>query len=527
MGKTVLIGWDGATFDVLQPYWEAGIMPFLRDFVGRGVRAELKSVIPPLTPSAWTSCITGQSPARHGIFDFARINRSDGVKYRWATSGDIQSETLWSMANRHGIQVTSLNFPLMLPPPPIDGHLIPAFVPLRQLRRNIHPRSLYDSILALPGFDPKELVFDLDRERKAIQLLSQDEYEEWILFHIRREERWLDIFRYLVDNSNSDLMAVLFDGPDKLQHACWRFIDPKLVTGVAQGVEQKARDLCQRYFQRLDSILGDIIELVGTDSSIVIVSDHGFGPTSEVFYINAWLAAEGFLEWAPGVLHDDECRMVLPETTQNPAPLFNWSKTRACSMSSGGNGIYINVPEEQYLSFREHLRQRLLSFEDPETGERVITRALTREEAFLGIEPRDAYSAERGEAPDITVELRDGGFVSILNSTQVLRSRKQIMGTHRPNGVFLAAGRGFKRNASIPPLSILDITPALLHALGLSIPADLEGKFPVEAFDEAFLRDVPPRIGPPTMAPEQENNALEAAESALITERLKALGYID
>src|SRR5207247_3955911 len=102
-----------------------------------------------------------------------------------------------------------------------------AFVPLRHLRRNVYPRDLYEKIIMLPGFDPKDLVLDLDRERTAIQLLSMDQHEEWILFHLRREERWLDIFRYLIQNSPCDLMAVLFDGPDKLQHACWRFIDPQ------------------------------------------------------------------------------------------------------------------------------------------------------------------------------------------------------------------------------------------------------------------------------------------------------------
>ena len=527
MKKTILIGWDGATFDLLQPYWENGIMPFLREFTQRGVRAELKSTIPPLTPAAWTSCITGQSPARHGIFDFARINRSADVKYRWATSTDVCCETLWSMVNRHGMQVTSLNFPLQLPPPKINGYLIPAFTPARHLRRNCRPRELYDQLLALPGFEPKDLVFDLDQERKAIQLLSDDGYEQWIQFHIRREERWLDIFRYLMRNSNCDLMAILFDGPDKLQHAYWRFMDPALQQPGASIAEQRIRDLCLSYFRRLDSILGEIVQMAGQDAPIVIVSDHGFGPTSEVFYINAWLASEGFLEWAPDVAYDDECRMVLPESTHNPAPLFNWSKTRACSMSSGSNGIYINVRGKDYLPFREHLRRRLLSFRDPDSGEPVVTRALTREEAFPGIVVPDEPSADRCEPPDLTVELRDGGFVSILNSNQPLKRRKQIAGTHRPNGVFFAVGEGFRRNVTLSPLSILDVTPLLLYCLGLPIPVDLEGKFPASALERDTLCKSPPQTGPPTMLDDQEIAGLSAVEEAVISERLRRLGYIE
>jgi predicted AlkP superfamily phosphohydrolase/phosphomutase len=521
--RTVLIGWDGATFDVLEPYWQSEVMPFLAEFVRRGVRAELTSVIPPLTPAAWTSCITGQSPARHGIFDFARINRESEVTYRWATSTDIRCETVWSIVNRHGLRVTSLNFPLTLPPPDVNGYLIPAFVPPRHLRRNVRPREFYDQLVALPGFDAKALAFDLDRERTAIQLLSEHQYEEWILFHIRREEKWLDVFRHLIQSSPCDLMAVLFDGPDKLQHACWRFIDPLL---PADDADREIRDLCRAYFRRLDAILAEIVDLAGEESSIIIVSDHGFGPTEEIFYVNSWLASEGFLAWRPDVPVDLEGRMVLTDTTRNPALMFDLSKTRAFSMSSGGNGIYLNVRTEEYAGFSEYLRRRLLSFKDPQTGQTVVTRVLTREEAFPGLSAADR-DIEAGEAPDLVLQLRDGGFVSILRSEQTLARREHIMGTHRPNGVFAAAGPGVRRNASLAPLSILDVAPLLLYTLGLPIPADLEGRFPSEVFEAAVIRDAAPRVGPHTVRPGVGIAKLEPAAKALIAQRLRALGYID
>jgi predicted AlkP superfamily phosphohydrolase/phosphomutase len=533
MRRTVLIGWDGATFDILRPYCASGSMPHLSRFMERGLQADLLSVIPPLTPPAWTSCITGQSPARHGIFDFARINLDlpvhtpSEVKYRWATSTDIQCETLWSIANREGVRVASLNFPLMLPPPQIDGYLIPGFVPIRHLRRNIVPNGFYEKIVTLPGFEAKDLVFDLDQERRAIQFLGEGDYEEWIRFHIRREERWLDIFRYLVETDDCPLMAILFDGPDKLQHSCWRFMDPMLSESIQSAEQRKIGELCRRYFEKLDEILGEIIRLSGEDASILIVSDHGFGATTEVFYVNAWLASEGLLAWAPGVELDDKCHMVLAETTRNPASMFDWRRTRACSLSSGSNGIYLNVSPDEYVTFRDCLRERLLKWSDPSTGDPVVRRALTREEAFPGIAPRELRDPRAGDAPDLTVELRDGGFVSVLNSADIVRRREQIAGTHRPKGVMFAAGPAFKKSARISPQSILSITPAILYTLGLPIPSDLEGRVPTEAFEESGLLAAPPELGLPSALPSGEATALAAAEASLITERLKALGYIE
>jgi len=68
--KVLMIGLDGATFTLLDPLVEQGVMPFLGAVLNRGVRANLMSTRHPLTPPAWTSMITGRSPTSHGIYDF-------------------------------------------------------------------------------------------------------------------------------------------------------------------------------------------------------------------------------------------------------------------------------------------------------------------------------------------------------------------------------------------------------------------------------------------------------------------------
>src|SRR5687767_9742833 len=123
--KAVLIGLDGATFTILDPLMAKGVMPFLRDFIARGVRAPLRSVIPALTPPAWTSLMTGKRPGEHGVFDFFQKDRGDSHYLRFASSQDIRSETIWSIASQHGRRVISLNFPLMFPAPAVNGAVVP------------------------------------------------------------------------------------------------------------------------------------------------------------------------------------------------------------------------------------------------------------------------------------------------------------------------------------------------------------------------------------------------------------------
>jgi predicted AlkP superfamily phosphohydrolase/phosphomutase len=535
---TLLLGLDGASFSVLEPLWRRGDMPFLAGLVDGGVRAELQALPPWLTAPSWTSLFTGRSSGHHGIFDFVRISRAaGGMQYRMATSSDVQSETVWSMASRHGRRVVSLNFAVTFPPKPINGVTIPGFVPWRHLRRAVHPPEFYRELTALPGFDARALVLDLELERRAIQVLDGDEYEDWIQFHITREERWLEVIEHLFAGEAFDLLSVCLDGGDKLGHLCWRFIDPSRDVGVENAWERRTRDLCLQYYRRLDEILARIVELAGAEARVLVASDHGFGPTDELFYVNTWLEQHGWLEWAPGVPFDKEGKLVMLESTRSAAALFDWSRTLACALTSGSNGVYIatsggagqpGVPQDEYVRVRDEIAGGLRSWRDPATGTPVVRRVLTREEAFPGPCMEDA--------PDLTLELRDGGFVSILRSTSPVRPRPEVMGTHRPNGIFIGSGPGLKRSATVPSLSILDMAPLLLYSLDLPIPAELEGRLAVELFEDGVLDAEPPteeregaRAHPAVAAPVLDDGGpgLDPADERLIIDRLAALGYLE
>src|SRR5947199_8232541 len=111
--RVLLIGLDGATFSVLDPLMARGTMPFLKKFLGQGVRAGLRTIVPALTPPAWTSLMTGRTPGHHGVFDFFRMDLAESRHIRFATSRDVACDTIWDLASRQGRRVTSLNFPLM------------------------------------------------------------------------------------------------------------------------------------------------------------------------------------------------------------------------------------------------------------------------------------------------------------------------------------------------------------------------------------------------------------------------------
>lgn len=522
----VLIGLDGGTFAILDPLMREGVMPFLERFVASGTRAELRSVIPPLTPPAWASITTGRSPGHHGVFDFFTFESPESRHVRIANSTDVRSETVWSIVSRHGLTATALNFPLMAPPRPIAGCVIPGWVLWRFLRRSCHPAGLYDRVKDLPGFDPRELAMNLELERKALNGCPPAEQEDWVRMHSRRERQWFEILAYLMRNEPHDLTAIVFDGVDKLQHLFWNLLDP----GCASRADGGIRQLCLDYFRQLDGLIAETVALAGEEANVFIVADHGFGPSREVVHVNGWLARHGYLTWSG-----------LDPTEQDDADtlgvgiigwmdqLIDWDRTTAYARTPSSNGIHIcvagrrgpgGIAPDDYPAFRRRLREALLELRDPRTGERVVTAVWTREEAFPG--------PLAGGAADLTLELRDGGFISTVKSDVFVVPRAEPVGTHRPDGIFLARGPAVAEGARLAPLSVLDVTPILLHALGVPVPEDLEGRVPLDAFKTEWIRAHPVAVGEPTRPPAIFPAAPpERDGEEQVLARLKALGYLE
>jgi len=533
--QTILIGVDGATFSILNPLMNEGVMPFLKQFMVSGVRAELQSVIPPLTPPAWTSLMTGRSPGQHGIFDFS-VKESPGSQLvHIASSRDVGCETIWSLVSRQGMRVTSLNFPLMFPPPRINGNVVPGgLMPWRQLRLGCHPSDLYDRLKALPGFNARELAMDVEQEEKAVEGCPPEEYEGWVEQHIRREQRWFEILRYLMYQDSCELTAILFDGMDKLQHLCWRFLDPAYLSGTPSAWEQRIRNLCRQYFRQLDQFLAEIAALVGPDATIIIASDHGFGAQTEIFFINTWLEQQGYLAWAnQAPPRETNSAKLGTGLLARHVYLLDWELTTAYTPTPSSNGIHIvvardgsgkGIPPADYGRFRADLMESLRKVINA-VGELVVSHIWTREQAFAG-----PYMEL---APDLTLALRDSGQVSILASDAPVKPRYEPSGTHRPEGIFMAVGPGINQGISLPQLSILDVAPTVLYSLGLAIPEDMEGRVPAGAFKPSWLQARPVRVtasARPSM-PASPQATVEIMyteeEEAELAARLRALGYIE
>jgi predicted AlkP superfamily phosphohydrolase/phosphomutase len=531
--KTLLIGLDGATFSVLDPLMEQGEMPFLKSFFAEGTRAGLRTIVPPLTPPAWTSLMTGRKPGQHGVFDFFSMDSPTSRHIRFFNSNDVQCDTIWTLASANGLRTTTLNFPAMFPPPHISGYVVPGWVPWKQLRLACWPEGLFDKLKTIPGFNQRELAMDIKLEEKATEGISNHaELGPWIDLHARREQNLFHVLKHLSLEDPSELTSVLFDGVDKLQHLCWRYLRPQDDKPLTEDWEFQIREMALQYFRCLDSLIRQLCEVAGPEATVVMASDHGFGPTYDVLHINTWLERNGYLTWSEAAQsRDTQGALLGVGQVAKHTWLMDWDKTKAFATTPTSNGIYIvvsdgttpGVPATEYESFRQRLIDDLRKIRDLQTGEQMVTEIYTREEAFAGPHMKSA--------PDLTLILRDGGLVSILPSAETVSKRPMVSGSHRPVGIFGAKGPTVRRGFVAGELSILDVAPTVLYSLGLSIPEELQGRVPEEIYQDEALRKNPVRkvAAGSTGAASQDHAPLpaELEDEETVLERLRELGYIE
>jgi len=539
MTRTLFIGIDGATFDVLDDLCADApgrgvVMPFLKRFMESGFRAVLRSTPLPLTPPAWTSMTTGKGPGHHGIFDFMRSeDKGNEVFFTLYDFRDIRTETVWSIASRQDRQVVSLNFPMTAPPPKINGSVIPGFTSWRHMRRNSHPGDLFDRLAErIAGLSPKALAWDFEKENEVGEEMAEDHLADWIAYHLPREQQWARVASALLQEDRPDLLGVMFDGTDKIQHQAWHCIDPTLrPTPPYSDGFAKVYDLCLEYFRGLDRYIEGLVGLAGDDAQVFLASDHGFTATSEVVRINRYLADKGYLTYHD-VADTDSAR----RRANSPFAFLDWDRTTAYCPTPSSNGIRIRVRRqpgdpgiapEHYQAFRARLIADLRELRSPATGAPVVRDILLREEAFPGRATDDA--------PDLTLELGDHGFVSIRNLEPPVVPRNYPAGTHHPDGIFIAGGAGMVAGVRDDKLEIADVAATLLYSLGLPVPEDFEGHVALNCFTAEYVRANPVVRGPATLPVGSRGQSTDAdsgddvadAEKQKIVDQLVMLGYLE
>ena len=102
----MLIGWDGASPDLLERFCAAGKLPTVQRLIEAGSYRRLRSTIPPVTACAWPSFLSGRNPGKHGLFDFVRPHEGN-YRFDYTNGGSRKDRNsdIVALLNQAGLRV--------------------------------------------------------------------------------------------------------------------------------------------------------------------------------------------------------------------------------------------------------------------------------------------------------------------------------------------------------------------------------------------------------------------------------------
>jgi len=240
----LIIGFDGATFDLIRPWAAEGYLPNLARLMAEGVTADLASTLPPVTSPAWPTFMTGVNPGQHGVFDFIQPH---GDNFTLVNSTRIRQPTLWQRLSALGYRAGVLNVPVTYPPQPINGFVITDILSPRNATIS-HPADLIARYQDTPGDDGRPLGPYRVAPDVQYKPGNEAEFIADIYDLIDAHGRWA---LKLMDAEPVDVLMVHFIAMDIAKHALWRFMDHSHAHYEDSPYEHAIRDGYARVDARL------------------------------------------------------------------------------------------------------------------------------------------------------------------------------------------------------------------------------------------------------------------------------------
>ncbi len=536
--KTLIFGIDGGTWDVLDSLIERGFMPHLARLRAEGAWGDLMSIVPVNSAAAWSSILTGLSPANHKVFDFFAWNPETQSRTT-VNSTWIPRPTMLDLMGEAG-NVLALKIPMTYPPWQINGKMVSGLPSPDDEAAFTYPKEIATELNGLIERGSASRSWEQEGDNRHV-ILDQMEAAHRVL------EKMSD---HLLKDNQTDICFVVARDVDELQHFFWDSLNGNDQYGYLPRLE--------KYFTSIDRYLGRMLDWAGVDARVIVLSDHGFGPADNIWHLNGWLESKGFLSikqdfQSPGKSHNITFavrvnfalrrrlrkqlnrfgieakwleqslqRIKLRSQSHTDLQGIDWGSTLVYAGNGGEEwlSLHINlkgrdphgvVTPEQYYNVREELRRLLLENAEP----RVL-------EVHHSEDIYDIKDPRSSAIPDLLVQTVEGNVKSdfALNPSAVFEQSKFVKGCHRQRGMFLLYGPDV--NQSYGNASLLDMPATILAWLGIPVPKHFEGRALIEFIEalngETQKEDTDTTEAVPVFFSEEEESG--------VRKKLESLGYL-
>lgn len=449
--QVLVIGWDGGSFELLDPLLRAGALPNVARLVERGRTAVLDSTIVPISSAAWVSAVTGGSPGEHGVYDFFEpLPESYAVRLVSARSNQLPP--LWRILGWHDLRSIVFGVPLTWPPEELDGVLVAGMLSPFDADYT-WPLELADELRAT-GFQPDLGIWREERELTPNRMRRQLTLKrDAVLAQLAGE--W-------------DFAMVVFKSLDVLSHRAYS-PDP---SGPVAG-----------WMVELDRVLGELLEAVGPDVNVLLVSDHGFRAYPRNFFTHAWLLEAGLAvrKSTAAAAHTEQGPLAEARAAEHTQRIGELDLTRSVAFAGSAEGHFGGI--RLNLAGREP--QGIVA---PADADALLARIESELRALVipGTETPLVVDVVRGPAlypgehagilPDLLFELHPTVAVRPTPNPVAFVESDRPFPDHAREGLLVCAGPSLSHAAKRGRADIADLAPTVLHLLDLPVYEQMSGR---------------------------------------------------
>jgi predicted AlkP superfamily phosphohydrolase/phosphomutase len=515
----MIIALDGETIESIKRWDDDNDLPTLNHIIKNCSIGQSRSVMPPLSPCAWSSILTGKNPGKHGVYGYDVKRYGEYLSNTIVNSSMIKSEALWDIMEKYNKKSIIINFHPTYPPFKINGVMISGLTTPPGISDFVYPADAM-KVLKKTGYKifPKNLK-------------DKNEYIETI-------KKRGETARALMKEHDWDVFAVLFTCLESSYDIFWD--EPDIVSEIAKVTDREVEKL---------------LNMADEDTTIFIISDHGVERQKNTILLNNILMQAGLMKLKKGSKKSrvlsrfgmtreravkmadrlglkDTLKKRISLRTQNAfsyssKPVMShvdWSKTKAFSTASGK--IYINLsgrepegivrPEEKEEVMKE-IAEKITNITDPKTGEKI------RGEMIIG---KDVYTGNEASAGPDMVFWPETYAPETWNLDHSEIGPPIGLSKHSLYGIFIGYNKKLIKTGKLEGTSILDVLPTALYSMGVPVHKDIDGKV-LDVFKEKIETEV--KEGEANeikrATPETRKTFTEEEENEL-KERLKGLGYM-
>ena len=539
--KALVLGFDGADYELVSDLLSKGKLPTIARLSSEGAFGPLRSTVPAMTPTAWSSFLTGLNPGGHGIFNFTtNPNRAQSRVENAASRTGIP---FWRPLGAAGVRSAFVTVPFTYPPEPIEGILVTGYGGPEQ-----------------PAILPESARQRIQSARPDLVTAYHPMAERWWEDFPRYTQRLIDHVEQIADvcrlsyelEPGLDLLCVDFMSSDHIGHLGWHRLDPE---HPAHDPDDPGDEIV-RVYEAIDAACAHLIEVAGAASdeepTAIVLSDHGMRPIHWTFHVNRWLEEAGHLRYRrrslqrlKGTRLDYVSKVdqrlartrrgygrrfdhlpFLPQPGEDRAfGEIDFGSTRAYGYGAGGQ-VFLGEASgaRSDRAFAEALAQELAEIRHPATGEPAFA-VRRKEELYSG--------PHMDKAPELVVLPHDERIYVDASrrrwTTPFDRHEKLdpsisygFSGHHGLTGILAAAGPGIQPAAVPEGAEITQMAATILRLFGLE----------QDGLDGAPLDDVLGELETVGRAERQaaaasakEGAVYSEEEERVILERLRDLGY--